>query len=75
MTTTMTNYDPPCPFLLFWENTSLSSFFTSSWTKAIIAVCTLDRKEHNMQHNSFELDGYWVKKFRSLNILCYSLIR
>ena len=33
----------------------------------------LDRKEQHATQ-SFELDEYWVKKFRSFNILCYSLI-
>lgn len=32
-----------------------------------------DRKEQHATQ-SFELDGCWIKKFRSLNILCYSLV-
>jgi hypothetical protein len=30
-------------------------------SKTIVAVCMLDRKEHNMQYKKLELDGYWVK--------------
>jgi len=47
---------PPSPFLAQGITALNQAYFRKWWTKAIIAVCMLYRKEQNATQ-SFEIDG------------------